>query len=151
MTGQTTVEMTDDERDEFLATGGVGVLSFAAGVDQPPYSLPVSYGYDAADEEFYFRLAVDGEAGKAPHLDANRPTSFVTFDDTSEPWRSVVATGVLDPVDEDDVDPDVTESLRRVHIPLVDIFGRPTSEVSFRFFRMQPDEVTGRREVPRTE
>lgn len=56
--------MNPDERDAFLGTGGTGVISFATTGDEPPHSIPVSYGYDGSEVTFYFRLAVDAEATK---------------------------------------------------------------------------------------
>ena len=38
------------------------------------------------------------------------------------------------------------EGLQRVNIPLVDIFGRPTKDVPFGFYRLAPDEITARKE-----
>lgn len=40
--------------------------------------------------------------------------------------------------------------MRAVDIPLVDAFDRPTSEVTFRFFRLDPDDLSGRTE-PRSD
>lgn len=49
------VTMDDAERDVFLGVGGVGVLSMVHenGADDPPHSVPVSYGYDEREETFY--------------------------------------------------------------------------------------------------
>ncbi len=58
------VQMNDEERNEFLGRGGTGVVSFDTSGDEPPYSLPISYGYDAETETFYFRLAFGPETGK---------------------------------------------------------------------------------------
>lgn len=41
------VRLSEDERNEFLGRGGTGVISVAAGAGESPYSVPVSYGYDA--------------------------------------------------------------------------------------------------------
>lgn len=135
------VTMGEAERDEFLGAGGTGVLSYARGADDPPYAVPVSYGYDAAEETFYFRLAV-GPGGEKSDL-ADRAVTFVTHGETDR-YRSVVAAGRLEPTDEDGVGTDAMEGLRRVHIPLHDVFGRPPSEMAFEFHRLVPDELTAR-------
>ncbi|MFB6131024.1 MAG: pyridoxamine 5'-phosphate oxidase family protein [Salinigranum sp.] len=149
MEGDRSAEMSDDERDRFLGTGGTGVISFSAGADGPPYAVPVSYGYDPVTSRFYFRLAFGPESGKRRVV--GRPASFVVYGRTDAGWRSVRATGTLEEVTEAAMDSDVVDAIRRVSIPLVDAFDRHPREVTFRFFRLLPDELTGRREAAEGE
>ena len=142
-----TVELAEGERNEFLGTGGTGVLSFAAGIDQPPYSLPVSYGYDESDGAFYFRLGFVADSQKADVVDDRRQVSFVAYDETDNRWQSVVATGTLEEVTESAIGSDAMQGLRRVEIPMVDLFERETEDVTFRFFRLDPESVSGRKEA----
>ena len=142
-----TVELDEGEREEFLGTGGTGVLSFAAGIDQPPYSLPVSYGYDDMDAVFYFRLGFVAGSRKADVVDDRRQVSFVTYDETDNRWASVVATGTLEEVTEASIGSAAMQGLRRVEIPMVDVFERETDDVTFRFFRLDPEQVSGRKEA----
>jgi hypothetical protein len=37
--------------------------------------------------------------------------------------------------------------MRRVHIPLVDVFERHPRELTFRFFKLAVDDVSGRKEA----
>lgn len=144
MTPDNPVAMSDEERDDLLGTGGTGVLSPAAG-DEPPYAVPVSYGYDATDEIFYFRLAVDADESKGELQE--RPVSFVTYRETDEGWQSVVARGRLEDVESEGIATETLEGLSHVDIPLVDMFERPLREVSFEFYRLAPEELTGRVEA----
>lgn len=144
MADTTPAEMDREERDEFLGTGGTGVISFSSGADTPPHTLPVSYGYDEVDSTFYVRLAVDGDSEKGDPDD--RPVSFVTYGQVDGEYRSVVATGRLVSTTEDDVDNEALAGLRRVHIPLVDIFGERPANVEFEFYRLDPDNLTTRKE-----
>lgn len=146
MTTSASIVMDDTERDEFLGNGGTGVISFSTTTDDPPHSIPVSYGYDASAETFYFRLAVgqDSEKGEVD----GRATSFVTHRSDESQWRSVVARGHLESTTDEDIATETLQGLDRVRIPLVDIFGRPPSQVTFEFFRLVPDELTGRKESP---
>lgn len=137
------VTMDEEERDAFLGTGGTGVISYAREGDQPPYAVPVSYGYDAAEETFYFRLAV-GPSSEKGDL-AGRAVTFVTHGETDR-YRSVVAAGRLEPTDQEGGETEAMEGLRRVHIPLHDVFGRAPSEIEFEFHRLVPDELTARAE-----
>ena len=68
MTDIRSVRMGDEERDEFLGRGGTGAISVSTPDDEPPYSRPVSYGYDAETGNFYFRFAVGpDDTGKSLH------------------------------------------------------------------------------------
>lgn len=149
MSDTSSVVMGDEAVIEFLDAGGTGVISLAAG-DEPPVSRPVSYGFDAANRRFYFRLAVGPDSEKAPFLD-DGAVSFVTYAEREAGWQSVVATGHLVPVEESDLGGEVLEGLRRVHIPLYDVFGEDTRNVEFVFVRLDPDSLTGRRETESPE
>jgi hypothetical protein len=138
--------MDENERDAFLGTGGTGVISLAAGAE-PPYSIPVSYGYDATESVFYFRLAAPPDSGKGDLAD--RSVSFVTYGN-DDGWKSVAATGQLERTTEESVATESLQGLERVHIPLIDIFGKPPREVAFEFYRLVPEELTARTET-RTE
>lgn len=137
------IEMDAAERDEFLGTGGTGVLSYAREAAAPPYSVPVSYGYDAAEETFYFRLAAE-ESGEKTAL-PGRSVTFVTHGETDQ-WRSVVASGRLESTTKEGIATESLAGLERVHIPLFDVFDQPVEEVPFEFYRLAPDELTGRME-----
>ncbi|SFH01528.1 hypothetical protein SAMN04488063_3599 [Halopelagius inordinatus] len=145
MQGIRWVQMSDDERTEFLGRGGTGVISFAEGVDTAPFTVPVSYGYDTESGWFYFRLSFQPDSTKEDVVD--RPVSFVTHRRTDDGWRSVVATGALEDVSEDDHASTAVQGLWAVEIPEVDIFERPRDDVEFREFRLDPDSLSGRKEV----
>lgn len=144
MSADSPVEMDGSERDEFLGNGGTGVISLSAAADDPPHSVPVSYGYDAAETTFYFRLATGPDGSKGELED--RPVSFVTTAENDR-WRSVVARGRLEDVEDEGIATDTLEGLDRVDIPLVDVFHRPLREVEFAFYRLVPDELTARVEA----
>lgn len=139
------VRLPERELNAFLGDGGTGVISFAAGSTDPPYSVPVSYGYDVDSGDFHFRLALPPNSTKADLLD--RPVSFVTYGQRDEGWRSVVATGELDDLSEQPYDSTAVQERWNVTIPLIDIFEEPPENLTFREFRLVPDELTGRKEV----
>jgi len=140
----TPVEMTAEERDDFLGNGGTGVLSFSTGPEESPHAIPVSYGYDAAETTFYFRLATGSHSRKGPI--SNRPVSFVVYGRDEELWRSVVARGHLESTTEEPIATRTLQGLDRVHIPLFDVFEDHPRTVPFEFCRLVPAELTGRRE-----
>lgn len=137
-------EIDEDERDERLGTGGTGVLSFCESGGDSPYSVPVSYGYDAAEPAFYFRLAVDPESAKTSITDHH--STFVVYGQTDGKWWSVVAKGQLESTTEESIATETLEGFEHVHIPFVDIFGRPPKDVPFEFYRLVPEELTSRKE-----
>lgn len=140
------LRMSDDEIDDFLGKGGTGVISFSTDSTRPPYSLPISYGYAAENDHFHFRIAF--QPGSEKRGIVERPVSFVTYGRTDSGWRSVIAIGELDEITDSPYDsPDIQERWRVV-IPIVDIFEEPPDEVSFRQFRLIPEELSGRKEVP---
>lgn len=138
--------MDTEERNTLLGAGGTGVISLSTPDGEPPHSIPVSYGFDADEETFYFRLAADSESAKG-NLDG-RAVSFVTYTKREDGWQSVVATGSLEPTTDGDIATDTLAGLERVDIPYVDIFGDPIADVSFEFYRLVPAELTARKEDP---
>ncbi|QKY18848.1 pyridoxamine 5'-phosphate oxidase family protein [Halolamina sp. CBA1230] len=137
-------EMTDEERDAFLGTGGTGVLSLNTSNDEPPFSVPVSYGYDDSTGTFYFRLAAGSDSRKGDLAD--RPVTFVAYGSPEDRWQSVVAQGRLEPTTADSVAIESLEGLRRVDLQYVDIFDQPLETVEFEFYRLAPERIGTRRE-----
>ena len=145
MTASESADMDADERDAFLGTGGTGVISFPGSDGESPHSVPISYGYDQSKTTFHFRLAVGSDSNKEPA--AGRHVTFVTYGQRDDRWQSVVAKGRLEETTKESIAVASLEGLQQVHIPLVDIFGRPTSDVPFEFYRLVPDEMTCRKET----
>ncbi|KTG11619.1 flavin-nucleotide-binding protein [Haloprofundus marisrubri] len=145
MQGIRWVQLSTDELNAFLGSGGTGVISFGEGVDKSPFTVPVSYGYDAETGNFYFRLSFRPEGTKESVVD--RPITFVTHAQTDDRWRSVVATGTLEDVTEASYESNAVQGLWAVEIPEVDIFDRPPEEITFREYRLDPEMLTGRKEV----
>jgi uncharacterized protein len=145
MQGLRWLQMSPEEMSEFLGRGGTGVVSFSTGEDDSPVSLPASYGYNADERAFYYRLSVSDDSRKTEFVDA--PVSFVTHRETDDGWRSIVATGRLEEIEDVPFEPGAIHGMWAVRIPIVDIFERPPKETTFRFFRLDPETMTGRKEV----
>lgn len=145
MEGLRWVQMSESGMNDFLGTGGTGTLSFSTEIEDSPFSLPVSYGYDADGKAFYFRLAFPPESGKKEVID--NPVTFVTHERTDDGWRSVVATCQLTELSDMPYDATVVQAMWAVDIPEVDIFDQPPEDMQFRQFRLDPQKLTGRKEV----
>ncbi|WP_132061300.1 pyridoxamine 5'-phosphate oxidase family protein [Halorussus amylolyticus] len=77
----------------------------------------------------------------------DNPVAFVTHEETNDGWRSVVATGQLTEVSDMPYDATVVQAMWAVDIPEVDIFDRSPEDMQFRQFRLDPQKLTGRKEV----
>lgn len=144
MKGLRWVQLPEDERNEFLGTGGTGVLSFATSPDEPPTTLPVSYGYSPDAGHFYFRLSFPPGSSKDDLVD--NPVSFVVYGETDDGWRSVVGKGTLEELAQLPEDSVAVQRMWAIEIPTIEIFDRPRSEIPFHDFRLVPETVTGRKE-----
>jgi len=139
------IQMTETEIGDFLGTGGTGVMSFRT-AEGPPVSIPLSYGYFAEEEAFYFQLSLTEESEKQPLTD--NEVSYVVYEQTDAGWHSVIATGTLENITESPYESGAVQGMWAVKIPYVEIFERPRREVSFENFRLVPDRLTGRKEGP---
>ncbi|AXR77398.1 pyridoxamine 5'-phosphate oxidase family protein [Natrarchaeobaculum sulfurireducens] len=144
MQGLRWVSLPPDERNEFLGDGGIGVLSFGTDTDDPPRSIPISYGYADETEQFYFRLSFPPETSKADVIE--NPVSFVVFGNEDGQWKSVVATGRLQELSSLPSESAAVQRMWAVSIPTVEIFDQPREDISFHDFRLETESITGRQE-----
>ncbi|RKD88994.1 pyridoxamine 5'-phosphate oxidase family protein [Halopiger aswanensis] len=145
MQGLRWLQMSEEEMNEFLGRGGTGVLSFSTESNEPPVSIPVSYGYNADEKLLYYRLSFQEDSRKEALV--GKSVTFVTYGQSDGGWRSVVATGRLEEIDEAPYESPQVQGMWAIRIPLVDIFERPPKETTFRYFSFDPDTMTGRKEV----
>lgn len=95
------IEMTDEEIAEFLYDQGHGVLSLTQ--DEETYGLPMSFGYDG-DRIFIQFIEFGDGSKKGEFCEATDGACLTAYDvQTRFKWRSVVVTGALTPVPEDEV------------------------------------------------
>lgn len=75
--------------------------------------------------------------------------TFVTYGDDGviDGYVSVVARGHLESTTDDETATEALAGLEGVTIPFVDIFGDRPADVSFSFYRLVPETLTGRRET----
>jgi nitroimidazol reductase NimA-like FMN-containing flavoprotein (pyridoxamine 5'-phosphate oxidase superfamily) len=137
------VELSDDEIDSVLDSGGVGVISFAD--DDEPYSVPISYGYDSEGRDIYVRFGFASDSEKRRFVDDAAIASLVVTDDTGG-WHSVVARGPLSKISEPAVTGNAVESIRKMNIPYVTIHEERATDLEFELYRLDPETLTGRKE-----
>ncbi|MDG5819768.1 pyridoxamine 5'-phosphate oxidase family protein [Natronococcus sp. A-GB7] len=140
-------QLSESEIDGFLARVDTGVLSLSTPADEPPHSVPVSFGYNADQTAFFFRVA-DLPPQQKGNLE-ERSVTFVTYGDDGEigGYVSIVAQGSLEPTTGAETATEALSGLEGVTIPFVDIFGDPPKDISFSFYRLVPETLTGRKET----
>ena len=100
--GYDVVRMTDEEIDGYLASQHVGVLGLPTG--DAPSLRPMSFGYDGASR-LYFLYVVGAESRKTELSDRADTARFLVYSaETPFNWRSVLLTGELDEVPDDERD-----------------------------------------------
>jgi nitroimidazol reductase NimA-like FMN-containing flavoprotein (pyridoxamine 5'-phosphate oxidase superfamily) len=138
-------EMGRAEIDEFVGSRETGVLTLAK--DDEPYSIPISYGYDASDGTFYMRLVSTPESEKREFLNSSPDIRLVIYDGTDDRtlYRSVVADGTLEELDPAELSVDQIEQYGEAKRPLFEIWGKGRDELDIKLYKFQPEEIEGRR------
>ena len=148
MAPATETAMSDAEIDAFLGRNETGVLSLAR--EDEPYSIPVSYGYDATARTVYLRLVSAPDSRKRAFLDTDPAATLVVYDedDADETtYRSVVAAGTLAEVDPDSLSVEQIQQYGETRRPLFEIWGQEKSDLDIRLYELVPTELTGRQTV----
>ena len=136
--------MSDDQIDAFLGGHETGVLSLAR--DGEPYSIPVSYGYDATTQTFYMRLVSTPDSEKRKFLESSPECRMVIYANEDEAtYRSVIASGALEQISPDQLSIEQIEQYGDAQRPLFEIWGQDRDELDIQLFEFSPTELSGRR------
>src|SRR5215208_2337406 len=87
-------QMTEQERQEFLAEPHVAVLSVARGGDRPPHTTPVWYGYLPGGNITFFTGTQGRRSRKAGHIEKAGVLSL-TVQREEFPYRYVTVEGTV--------------------------------------------------------
>ncbi|ELZ28034.1 pyridoxamine 5'-phosphate oxidase-like FMN-binding protein [Halogeometricum pallidum JCM 14848] len=140
-------EMSDSEVDEFLGRHETGVLSLAR--SNEPYSIPISYGYNADARTFFVRLVSTPESEKRQFLSSSPQARIVVYEESeSNPtstYRSVVGTGALEEISPSDLTVEHIEQYGNAKRPLFEIWGQSKKDLNIQLYTLNPDELSGRR------
>jgi nitroimidazol reductase NimA-like FMN-containing flavoprotein (pyridoxamine 5'-phosphate oxidase superfamily) len=142
----TTATMSDEQIDDFLESEGLGTLSFGG---DPPYSIPMSYGYDAEKRVVYLHMSAYDDSEKQARLENSDSVSLVVSRyDRPDKWRSVIVDGTLTRLtDEETQDRDVITAYADSKLASVDVFEHDLSDISFHWYALTPTDISGRRSV----
>ncbi|SFB69713.1 hypothetical protein SAMN05444422_101274 [Halobiforma haloterrestris] len=138
-------EMTDAEIDDFLSRHETGVLSLAR--DNEPYSIPISYGYDEENQDFYMRLVSTPDSEKREFLDSTPESRLVIYDEAESTYRSVIGKGTLENIAPGELTPDQIAQYGDARRPLFEIWAQGKDELDIELYRLSPETLEGRRTV----
>jgi nitroimidazol reductase NimA-like FMN-containing flavoprotein (pyridoxamine 5'-phosphate oxidase superfamily) len=134
--------MTDGEVDTFLARHETGVLALARADD--PYAIPISYGYDASERQFYLRLVSERDSEKRQFLTGDAAARLVVYEEGDTTYRSAIAVGTLRSVPTDELDVSQIEQFGDTQRPLFEVWGTAKADLDIDLYELDPDELTGR-------
>ncbi|PGF15341.1 pyridoxamine 5-phosphate oxidase [Natrinema sp. CBA1119] len=143
-------EMTDAEIDDFLSRRETGVLSLAR--TDEPYAIPISYGYDDGEREFYMRMVSTPDSEKRQFLESAPEARLVVYDEADSTYRSVIATGSLESIEPSKLTPEEIAQYGNAKRPLFEIWAEGKDALNIELYRLTPTTLNGRRtEVDREE
>jgi hypothetical protein len=131
-----TFGMTDEEADQYLRDGEVGVLSLAD--DGDAYAVPVGYHYDG--QRLLVRLGERDDSTKMEYLENTGTATLVVYEkeDERSSWSLLVRGKLVELPSE--TDREINEQFEPFRL-----FGESVADVDAAVFELRMDEVTGRR------
>jgi nitroimidazol reductase NimA-like FMN-containing flavoprotein (pyridoxamine 5'-phosphate oxidase superfamily) len=134
--------MSPEETDAFLGSHETGVMSLAR--TDEPYAIPISYGYDASNGQFYTRLVSTPESEKRRFLDSNPDARLVVYEADGDTYRSVIATGTLVRIDPQELTVEDVQQYGDAKRPLFEIWPKQKGELDIELYRLDPETLSGR-------
>lgn len=135
------IEMNESEIERTLQELGHGVLSLSRGGDA--YGIPISFGYD--DGRMFMHLIRFGDDSKK--LDFSESTTQASMTayrvDSRFAWKSVVVTGELEDVHEDETE--YMEEVMEENAWFPNIFPPTAPIAEIKRVELDIDEMTGRK------
>lgn len=135
-------ELTPAETDALLARRETGVLALASADE--PYAIPISFGYDAADRQFYLRLVSTPESEKRAFLAGSPEARLVVYEEVDSVYRSVVVTGTLEEIETVDLTVDRIEQYGRAKRPLFELWGESKADLDIQLYELESEHISGR-------
>lgn len=143
MTLDTESGLSEAETDALLGRHETGVLALAR--DDVPYSIPISYGYDADTRRFYLRLVSTPDSEKRDFLESSPSARIVVYEEEEPVYRSVVAIGTLEQIPRDELTVEHIQQYGQAKRPLFEIWGESKRDLDVQLYQLDPEELSGRR------
>ncbi|MFB6093289.1 MAG: pyridoxamine 5'-phosphate oxidase family protein [Haloquadratum sp.] len=139
-------ELEPTEIDELLTRNGVGILALVD--DSQPYAIPMSFGYDGDEMAFPMQWGTGYSGRKEQCVESNTNACFTVYEqdsDSPQTWRSIVITGKLYEIPEQDREQAFASLAANGRFaPDLGIWGVPFEEVNLKLFGLNLDDYTGR-------
>lgn len=135
-------EMSLEETDAFLGSQETGVLSLAR--TDKPYAIPISYGYDSTERQFYMRLVSTPESEKRLFLESDPDARLVVYEGDGRTYRSAIAVGTLVGIDPDELTVEDVRQYGSAKRPLFEIWPDGKDELDIELYRFDPETISGR-------
>ena len=133
-------DMTQPDIDAVLTDSGSGVLSLADGTET--YAVPESFGYDG--DALYFQLVHHETSRKMEFIRTTDVATFTVY--TDDPAESVLVRGHLERVPDAERPEASAAMAANAEIPTLNVYpDRAAADLSMTFYRLVPEEATGRR------
>jgi hypothetical protein len=127
-------QMTEAEIHDFLVSEGVGILGVPS--EGAPYIIPMSFGYDG-ESSLYFTFFLGASSRKETLCERADAVSFLVYRAKSlYNWESVVLTGTIEAVPDDQWDV-VRDAMRNAWHPQVFENAEPERGISGYQFRIE--------------
>ncbi|WP_311172052.1 pyridoxamine 5'-phosphate oxidase family protein [Halobellus ordinarius] len=138
--------MSAEEIDAFLEREGYGTLAFSG---EPPYAVPISYGYDADKRVLFMHMAAFDGSEKQSRLEESMAVSLVVSRyERPDKWRSVIVDGSVSRLSNEEIrDRDGLSAFAESEMASVDIFTRDLANLDFDWYVLEPTSISGRRSV----
>lgn len=130
--------MGQHEITEFLTEQATGVLALSE--DRRAYGIPMSFAYDEENERAIMDLGFADDSKKRRFLETTDEACLTVYEwNSPHDWRSVVVTGPMRPVDEDDLDEDV----QGWYYDVAKDIDVSSGHVELEWFALEADDVSG--------
>ncbi|MFB6160313.1 MAG: pyridoxamine 5'-phosphate oxidase family protein [Haloferacaceae archaeon] len=149
MSSPTHVEMDREAMEEFLASTGLGTLSFGG---DGGYGVPMSFGYDRRDDRCLFQFLDLPESEKLDRLADDPRVTLSVFEVTgTDEWRSVLVHGELTRLGPTVGSRAATVFARNAEVPSLQMFGGPIDHDDLVWYELDVERMSGRESPGRDE
>jgi molybdopterin-guanine dinucleotide biosynthesis protein MobB len=142
--GQIGDEMTEEEAMSLLKTEGHGVLSM--GNNDRGYGIPVSFGYDEANERFLFEFLNIGDTKKEQFVTATEEVTLTVYNfEDPETWESAIVTGTIHAIDAADLsEQSVSSFASQADDGAEELRWAEAQDLERQWYEVRPISITGR-------
>lgn len=121
----------------------MGVLAIAR--ENEPYSIPISYGYNATTRRFYLRLVSMPESEKRRFPVSNSIARLVVLEGDDDMYRSVIASGTLESIPRKALSVEHIRQYGEAKRPLFEVWEESRKVLDVELFHLNSDSLDGRR------